>query len=227
MAQLITLASIVAKVRSYADLVANDFRTDAQIGVFIQARAEKLREELLKAGGHKLFATPMTATTVAGTQEVSLVALAPAAVQVVAVDLLLSGTDWVPLEEASFDDRYTWGTDRGRPEAWVLTTDKVMLLPIPDASYSVIVWYTPAQGLLSDGAPIVKLDAVHGWDEYVAWGVAQDLKALQDLDWSYQDKRTREELDRIKRMARNRTTSAQRLTQRRYPRCTRRSFYVR
>jgi hypothetical protein len=222
MAKTVTLASMVSKVRSYADLITNDFRTDAQITPFIQARAERLWEELAKAG--VWFLTSGTVPTVAGT---SSVAVPADALQVVAVDLQ-EGSEWLQLDEARFEERYAFGT-QGQPVAWFLADQGIQLLPTPGAVYSIAIWYVPTLGTLSDAAPPAnnQLDSVNGWDEYVCWGAAADLKALQELDPSYQMARANEELRRVVRMARQRIPQARRLRKRRYANTSRRAFFVR
>jgi len=223
MAKTVTLASMVTKVRSYADLVADDFRTDAQIGVMIQARAEEFYEELIQSRCHLWFVKTATLTTTAGT---STVALPADFLSAESFDLQDSSTEFLPLEESDFAHRYAYGT-RGKPEAWYLAGANVTLLPTPGAVYSVLCSYIPTLGTLTDTPPAVQLDSVHGWDEYVCWAVAADIKALQELDPSYQMGRAREQHKRVMAMARQRVPTARRLPKRRYSDLPRRTVYVR
>jgi hypothetical protein len=224
MTQTVSLASMVTKVRSYADLVADDFRTDAQIGTIIQARAEQFYEELLRSRCHHWFLKESLLTTVAGTATVTL---PTDFLEAAAFDLRLSTTEHRQLEESDFDHRYAYGVS-GEPEAWYIAGDSIVLLPTPGAVYTIRCSYIPTLGTLTDaGVTPLQLDSVHGWDEYVCWSVASDIKALQDLDYSYQAARTKEQHERVLKMARSRVPTARKLPQRRYGGVPRRSIYVR
>jgi len=223
MAKTVTLASMVTKVRSYADLVADDFRTDAQIGVMIQARAEEFYEELIQSRCHHWFLKDALLATVAGT---STVTLPTDFLEAAAFDLRLSTTEYRQLEESDFDHRYAYGVS-GEPEAWYIAGDSIVLLPTPGAVYTIRCSYIPTLGTLTDTPPAVQLDSVHGWDEYVCWAVAADIKALQELDPSYQMGRAREQHKRVMAMARQRVPTARTLPKRRYTDLPRRTIYVR
>ena len=214
MSKIVTLASMVAKVRSYADLTGN-FRTDAEIGVLIQAKAEEFYEELVRSRCHHWAIKGAALTTVAG---VSSVSIPTDMLEVVSLDLRESATEYTPLQETDFAHRYAFGQS-GKPLAWYMGGALFSLAPTPDAVYTIACYYIPILGTLTDGVGgggAVQLDSVHGWDEYVCWSVAADLRGLQELDPGYQLRRAEEQRKRVAAMAATRSPTARKVASRRY-----------
>lgn len=75
---------------------------------------------------------------------------------------------------------------------------ELWLEPPPPGSISVRVNYVPTlESLDSDNPDHSKIDAVNGWDAFLVWGAAADVRGALELDPSYQMQRYMESKQRI------------------------------
>jgi hypothetical protein len=99
---------------------------------------------------------------------------------------------------------------------------------VPDAVYTLTVRYVPILGVLKDSAPNqVLLDGVNGWEDYVVWKVASDVRIMKDLDPAACEVRAAEALADCIRDAACRYPKTGTLPKTRYPSVPRRTLPVR
>lgn len=90
----------------------------------------------------------------------------------------LDGSDYVEMVQVGLSERNRWGSSRGKPQAYRLSSRGLELYPTPDAAYTLRVIYTPKPDTLDE-------DTTHewyeGWEDYVLNAVILELKTREGM----------------------------------------------
>lgn len=104
--------------------------------------------------------TEGTTPTVAGTAYAAL----PADAKVVKAVDRLDGSDYIPLDQVSIGDRNLYGSSRGEPVAYRLSSRGIELYPTPIAIRTLRVTYTPIPPTLDESTARQWYD---GWEDFI------------------------------------------------------------
>lgn len=173
-----TLAQLKTDIGYQADVVlgASSRYTPTMVTRFINQSIQRFRERVSCEGITRYLVSYSAFTQVGATspfpfQTLDLSGIDPPVVRVFGIDVKYQNT-WRSLDHKPFADRARWGGPAFTelPSAWTqMQTDVVALLPAPDDSYPVMVWYLPVVADLDDDADT--FDGVAGWEEYIVWDV--------------------------------------------------------
>lgn len=169
----VTLTTLLARVRTLADMVGSDFVADSELTTWLNAGIAELHDLLVSKFGEDYFAEELAFSTVSGTEDVAL----PAGfLKVLGVDVLpTSGSRYSTLQRWSFADRNRFSEAGGTPTHYRLVADAVRLRPVPDAVYPGKLHYVPAATALV--VPTDAYEGRNGWEEYVVVDAA--IRCLQ------------------------------------------------
>jgi hypothetical protein len=191
----VTLATLIAEVRSRADIESQTARhTDTQLIWWINRAWQMLRLKLTKDGVTPMFlkwSTPaaMTAGVKAGYSFGELSLPADAA-EVFAIDVTISGNEiqsLLPCDlgqrneyrnqfgEATGIPRTFWVEDVGLESTTTLSQGHIALLPAPDRAYTYSIGYVPHWVDITNTTYV--FNSVANYDEWVIWDVVQTVAA--------------------------------------------------
>ena len=172
MARTRTLTNLIADVRSLADIEGATLRhTDPRVTREINQSIQRFREWATEAG-YSLYLTPYTVNLTVGAtspyvwREVSLAGLNPNQAHVQAVECYANGETY-DLDKVPFESRNEYLQQNGQPAAWIQYGDTIGILPPPEATYAITVWYLPVFTDLVNGSDT--FDGLVGWEEWVRW----------------------------------------------------------
>ena len=196
MAQSVTVAAVIAQIRSESDTEsgnqATSIATDAEILVWLNKGYRRLFDLINAEAGDEYFAK--TATLTAPT-----FALPADFYRDLDLELPTGGVSGGPLSIRPFNfaDRNDYAfsiTPRYRIQngavAWAPTSAK--------PTTSVTLWYIPTP---ADLASAGSFDAVNGWDDYVVKFVVREIRRKQEYDLSEADVLLQEAADVVKHNA--------------------------
>lgn len=182
MARTRTLAELRTEVRQRADMENSSHVGETELTRYINQSAARLYGRLVeKYEGD--FIAGASLSTVAGTETYTinaafykLAAIPPVATVNGAQRRL---TRWNPNDYARLSDT----AYRGSPVYYRLTvSDKISILPIPDAVYTILVPYIPAFTAMSGDSDT--FDGRNGWEEWVVIDAA--IKCLMKEEGNVQ-----------------------------------------
>lgn len=185
MASSVTLATLVADARSYADQINSEFRTDTQIERLVNLKLAKLYDLLIAARGQDYYITDDTLSiTAAAGSEYSLasdfyqlkhVVLEWGSNQQETVRAVNSVAQRIRLLNA--DDWAQWSR-----KGYRLRGTTIEFLPTPRSSVTCRYQYIPAFTFLTNDTPGTTdvFDGINGWEELVTLGVAMDLMEMEE-----------------------------------------------
>lgn len=177
MARTATLSVIRGECKDRADLRNSQFISDSEWNRYINQSYAELYD-LLTNMYKDFYVSSTTVSLVAGTDTYNLPALF---YKLLGVDLLINGvaSSAITLRPFVFNERNMY-TDRpsftanGNNYRYRLLGSQIKLVPTPDTTDTLKLWYVPAiTDLSSDGST---LDGVNGWEEYIVIDVA--IKSL-------------------------------------------------
>lgn len=172
MARTRRLDEMVADVRNLADIEGALLRhPDTKIKREINQSIQRFREWVTEEG-FGLYLTPYTVSLTVGAtspyvwREVDLSALDPVLAHVQAVECIVNGTAY-DLDKVPFESRNEYLQQVGQPAAWIQYGDTIGILPPPESTYAITVWYLGVfVDLLED---YDTFDGMVGWEEWVRW----------------------------------------------------------
>ena len=189
-----TLAQLRSATRRLTDTEGTDAlerHPNADVNDYVNRGLAALHRILVRSRGDQRYLTQGTITTVAGTSSYALSSVASTMMHVISVDITLDGRKvWLdafqPEEYALLSD--TNNSSDGRPTAYAIRGDNLVLLPVPTAVYSGSLWYVPHVVTMTADADV--FDTIDRLDDYVihyaglfiamkdkAWELAALLKA--------------------------------------------------
>jgi hypothetical protein len=195
------------RVRERADMVESQFVTSAEIFRFLEAAWQEFYG-IMVAAGEDLFIRKATilasAVDALGTEDHDtivtengdVIIIGPAADIAHYVDLppqfkalrLIRHTDGERLRKVTLHDLESFSTATGRPRFYRLAMDpintylRMELLPHPDVSYSLDLYYVPAISLREFLLTSYVSIPVRGWDEYLVLTAAAKAKDKEESD---------------------------------------------
>ena len=161
------LAAIRGTVRLRGNYESSIKYTDTYINTEIQSAAAEWYE--LIADTHEGWWTKDGTVSTTGAQQ--FVALPADCWRVSGIDLL-SGSDYLTLDQITIADRNRFGTSNAQPRAYRLSSRGAELYPTPDTTYTIRITYTPTYTQLSDG---VFVDYHNDWHDYIIVGALKRL----------------------------------------------------
>jgi hypothetical protein len=189
-----------ADVRWLADTQSLTLRhTDLDLTRAINQSIQRFRE-LVSSHSINHYLISVTKSTSAGAtapypfQVLDLSSEVQPVTRVYSVDATVNGTI-VPLTAEQFSARTDYQGMQGPPAAFAsMTTYRLAIMPAPDASYPLVVWYLPQlPDLSADGDTF---DGIAGYEEWVDWDVLIKLFQRDQYPQLYQTATA--ERDRLK-----------------------------
>jgi hypothetical protein len=199
MAQALTAAALLAKVRWRADIESMTLRhTDTALMTEINASWTALRTKVSDAGQGlylKWVAGTLTAGVLAGHSFGSLT-LPSDLVRIYAFEITLPSGQIASLDSCTMAERNAyrdqWGQATGRPQMFfvtnigtesttTVTAGTVGIVPAPDVAYPYSIGYLPAWSAIAVGNTTYVFDGYDGWDEWVVLDVTLKI-AERDND---------------------------------------------
>lgn len=172
MARTRSLTNLIADLRSLADIEGAVLRhPDLKITRELNQSIQRFREWVTEEG-FAVFLTPYTVNLTTGAtspyvwREVSLAALNPTVAHVQSVECIVSGNAY-DLDKIPFESRNEYAQTNAQPAAWIQYGDVIGILPPPDSTYAITVWYLPVFTDLVNGSDT--FDGMVGWEEWVRW----------------------------------------------------------
>jgi len=196
MARLVTLGDIKTRARRAADMVGSLFVSEDELNDWVNADYAELYDFLLRNTSEEwgVEPTPASISVVANTQSYSL----PSNIlKIRALDRYVDG-EWVALERVSFDARNSDPMPNGTVSDWYgyrQMGSYLFLLPTPQSSATLRLWYVPAFGEVTEDADV--LDGIDGWEEFVVVSVAARMLQKEESDASAMLRRKEELKQRI------------------------------
>lgn len=141
-----TLAQLVTAVRDEISEPTPGFVSDAEVKRWLN----RANYDLVDAGAIE-STTSQSITTVDGTEQYALESEAGLVEQVELVDASVS-TEFTILRPLSLEERDTDGT--GEPRGYYVVENKLVIVPVPDSTYTLRVWYTRSGVTLSADADV-------------------------------------------------------------------------
>jgi len=167
-----SLTDLIADVRNLADIEGATLRhTDLGITREINQSIQRFREWVTEEG-FGLYLTPYTVNLTVGAtspyvwREVDLSILNPPVAHVQAVECIANGQAY-DLDKIPFESRNEYLQQNAEPAAWILYGDALGILPPPQSTYPITVWYLPIFVDLVAGTDT--FDGIVGWEEWVRW----------------------------------------------------------
>lgn len=210
MARTITLSAMRSAIRTEADVRSTRW-TDAKLNGMINRSIAELYD-LIVTANHDHYLSSDTISVVSGTESYTLSTEISDFYKAHGVDVLESGgdstkmSDWVRLEPFIWEDRgyYEDNTDR-EAARYRFMGDKLYLVPCPNWSGTVKVWYVAAPAELSaDGDTF---DGISGWEQYVIVDVCIKIAAADETDAKIFMAEKQKLIERIHGMAQERDRS--------------------
>lgn len=173
MARTRSLTDLIADVRNLADIEGATLRhPDAKVTREINQSIQRFREWVTEEG-FALYLTPYTVNLQTGAtspyvwREVNLSALNPIVAHVKSVECYANGESY-DLDKIPFENRNDYAQQNARPSAWFVYGDTTIgILPPPDSTYAITVWYLPVFTDLVAGTDT--FNGFVGWEEWVRW----------------------------------------------------------
>lgn len=191
----ITLAEIKTNARSLADMVANDFVTDAELLVYINTAIAQLHDMLIEAYDDEYFINLSSpALTTIGTASYSL---PTDFYKLKGVDIKLDSVNWLSIQPFNFNERNkyadfgTWMLNGQTNVRYRILGSNILFTPVPDTSVYYRIGYVPVATKLSVDADVY--NDFNQYSEYVVLSAAIKMLNKQELDAS----NLSEERDRI------------------------------
>lgn len=194
MAQAITAANAIAKVRWRADAVNLALRhTDADLLVEFNASWRGLRRKASDAGSglYLKWSTPatMTAGVLAG-HSFGTISLPSDLVMLYAIDVTMPEGSVISLQPSTMQERNSyrdqWNRPTGRPQYFfvynigtetttTVTAGTAGIIPAPDSAYSYTLCYLPVWADITNTTYV--FDSYDGWDEWAVWDTVVKIAA--------------------------------------------------
>jgi len=190
MAYTTTPAEVLAAARRRADQVNGTFREDPDILALMNTTWAEIWETVLTAQPERAVKS-VDLQTVADEDTYALGAIVGEddVWKVKDVDAVVNGRK-ANLEQFQWEERNRYGsagTWQGKPVAWRIVGDSLVVRPKPTTVYSLTLWYHPAPIKWSALDLDADVDTVAGWDEALIVGVAWKL-ALEEEDLELADR---------------------------------------
>ena len=178
-AGIVTVQTVLDKIRSEADMVGSTFITDAEFLTWIAASHFELYDILVQKFGDNYFVSSANITTTTA-EEYSL---ATDFYKLLGVDLKLSSTEdsYITLFPFQFAERNKYAVPNFQTFYGItnlryrLNGSKLWFTPKPMAGQTIRYFYIPR--LTAITATTDNIDGVSGWEEYIV--VDCCIKALQ------------------------------------------------
>lgn len=188
----VTLGSLITSVRQEAEMVGDQFVTDLEVTSYLNSELAELYGLMLQAYGTDYFVSSQMVAVVANTDTY---ALAADFLKLIHVRQALGGVPTQYLRCRRMNraeaDSYSglasvWGAVpgfRGAGPAYYLEGNTIVFVPMPSASATIQIKYTPRAQVLSD--PLLDTwDGYNGWEEYAIVGAAIRCKDKEEDDVS-------------------------------------------
>lgn len=181
---VVTLTSLVARVRERADMVGSFFVTDSATGLYawINEANQKLHGKLVEALGEEYVSSTSVLTTVAGTADY---AVPSNFFKLYGVELTLGGevTSLEPYMRSERNDyrnanRALFRFQGGELPRYALIGSNVRLYPIPQQVFTGSILYAPEATTLASGADTVNYP--NGWERFIVLDAAIQCLAKEE-----------------------------------------------
>lgn len=209
--RVVSVATIMSAARQAADMVGDDFVTDAEVVQHVNAAWGKLRmivKDCYSDGGHR-YEDNETFVTTSG---VAAYPLTPGGEPTVVEDGILGvytalEGDLVALNPVEFANIDSYVNDDG---GWVLGkdiryrifADNIEFFPTPQGAHTIRFLYIAGPETLTDSDSV---DGVSGWENYVIQSVAAALVKKDRGDYAFH-LRERDDAERLIRQDAKRRT---------------------
>ena len=186
--------------------------TDAEVTGYINDSIAEFQDILIANYGEDWASTGMTFMSV--TASVGSYTLPTDCQKVRAVDVLVAGSSgsavatWQALDNVSFENRnvidpWSYDTPVGSRFGYhLMGASTMMLLPTPQASATLRLYYIPTSTLLTGSGDT--LDGINGFDEYVVIDAAIKCRDKAQMEVGVLVARRENMLERVKKMSSNR-----------------------
>lgn len=183
-----TISDIVQRIRYRCRDTRGGTFSDAQILDAVNVVVQDVHRLLSNIQSNLVYATA-TIATVAGTRKYQVPGISSPLPDVDGVRLSGEVAPLTQVMEHALTILGDDGTERGKPEYWFLTAPvsgvaQIGFSPIPDDSYTVEIFYKPAQVVFSsvDTTPMP-----YGgiWDNYITLQAALELRETVEGDVTY------------------------------------------
>jgi len=198
-----TLGNLKTAARQRADMVNNNFVTDAELVTYINSSIAELHDLLVSCYGADYFTTSTTTATVSGTADYAL----PADFyKLKGVDIKMSD-QFYTVKPFNWNERnrntdLSWGLISGPSIRYRLVGSNLKLVPTPSSAHVMKIWYIPkATALVSDGDVF---DDINQFSEYVITDAAIKMLQKEESDVSVLFAQKQALTARIQAMANNR-----------------------
>lgn len=198
-----TLLQLRTAARQRADMVENNFITDAELTSYINSSIAELYDLLVSCYGADYYTSSTTFTTVNGTADYALPAdfykLKGVDVQMADKYFTLQPFNW---NERNRNTNLSWGLLTGPAMRYRIVADNLKLVPTPTSGYTVKLWYVPvATKLTSDSDTFSDINQYY---EYVITDAAIKMLQKEESDVTVLMAQKAALTQRIQAMANNR-----------------------
>ena len=182
----VTLATLTRDVLLKADMVGSPFPLPGEVTRYVNQGITELHE-LLMASGQDYRLRSATITT---SNNVDTYALPFAFMGVKGIDINIGGQQQFDGTRANWAERNRYklvgnGWYYGNPVYYDLREQNLWVMPQPQGSYSVTLWYYPVPDVLASQTD--STDCVSGWEELITTSAAIKLLAREE-SWEAVDR---------------------------------------
>jgi len=208
-----TLGQLITRVRQRSEQENSQFVSDDEIVTYINASLSELYDLMINEYGEDYFISTDTITTTAGTSDYTL---PDDFYKFVSIDLNANGNVNYSLQRFNFSERnkyqntgYSVGTvSSTAPFKYTILGNNVKLLPVPQGTHTLTMYYVPQPPVLDNTATEVSAQIPAGWLEYVVIDSAIKVMAKEESDTTVLEREKFSLAARIKNMANNRDSES-------------------
>lgn len=176
MARSFTWAEIRNRIRMRTNKEKSQFVTDSEINGLIEESLAVMYNKLVNTN-ENYFISSTTLTLVAGTEDYNL----PSDFfKLKGVDISRNGFKY-PMNQVPWEKRSKYQVTtsyQSTPIDYMFYGNKLRFLPVPNAGFSVILYYIPAAPVYVDDSTII--DGVSGFEKYIVYAVSSVIRAKEE-----------------------------------------------
>lgn len=176
MARTYTWGELRTRIRQRTNKEKSQFVTDTEINGLMEEAYSVMYNKLVNAN-ENYFISPYTLTLVAGTEDYNL----PSDFfKLKGVDISRNGFKYA-MNQVPWDSRSKYQVTtsyQSTPIDYMFYGNKLRFLPIPNAGFSVTLYYIPAAPVYVDDNTVI--DGVSGFEKYIVYSVAATIRAKEE-----------------------------------------------
>lgn len=201
----ITLLELRTQARQMADMVDNEFVSDAELNNYVNFAISELHDILIQSYGSDYFLNSFEGTTVSGQVDYPL----PSDFyKLMGVDIKLGAQSWFTIDPFNFNERNkyeefgSWTVDGISNIRYRVMGNNIKLTPTPDSATPYRLWYVPVATKLVADTDVY--DDINQFSDFVIITAAMKMVAKEESDTSVlMSERNRIE-EKIKQASQNR-----------------------